>query len=89
MYTKGGPKDDLGWVLGGIFKCLFYSIPGIIKCIIHPVKMILNSIIIIILGFIIYLRVKYHCSVNWIDVGLLVGFFKMAGYSGEKWSLIN
>jgi len=89
MINKNGPNDDIGWVIGGIFKCLYFSLVGIIKIIINPIKCVLNLIILVIIGFIIYKRISNHCIVGWPDVILLIGFFKILGYTWEKGSLVK
>lgn len=89
MYEKNGPKDDIGWVIGGIFKTLGYSPIGLLKILFHPKKCILNLIILLIIGFLIWQRISNRCIVNLLDLVLVIAFFKLLGYTGEKGSLVK
>jgi hypothetical protein len=86
---KNGPNDDIGWIIGGIIKTFGYSFIGIFNILLHPIKFILNIIILIIIGFLIWQRINNRCVVNWIDLILLISFFKLLGYTGEKGSLVK
>ena len=86
---KNGANDDIGWIVGGLFKMIGNSILGVIFIILHPVKTIIDVAILGIIFFMFYLRLKNHHIVNWIDVLILFSFFKVLSRIGEKKSIVG
>jgi hypothetical protein len=81
---KNGANDDIGWVVGGLFKMIGNSILGVIFIILHPVKTIIDISILGIIFFMFYMRLKNNHIVNWIDVLILFSFFKVLSKVGER-----
>lgn len=91
MIQKNGHNDDIGWVVGGLFKMIGYSFIGVLHLILNPIKCIVDIIILLIIFFILYERMKITGgnNANWIDLIILVVFFKYLARVGEKGSIVG